>query len=118
MMSLLLISSLVVFASAAGEPVRDNPWSRASVFVLIARFASFVVTRLLWMKMANVAAQKGAAWYQTANGLVLTKQIDHFLTQTVRRRKIESSDSGSGSGKSGSSRAHTGGGGSGRSGKF
>jgi uncharacterized membrane protein YgcG len=114
MMSLLLISSLVVFASAAGEPVRDNPWSRASVFVLIARFASFVVTRLLWMKMANVAAQKGAAWYQTADGLVLTKQIDHFLTQTVKRRKIESSDSGSG--KSGSSRANSGG--SGRSGKF
>jgi uncharacterized membrane protein YgcG len=114
MMSLLLISSLVVFASAAGEPVRDNPWSRASVFVLIARFASFVVTRLLWMKMANVAAQKGAAWYQTADGLVLTKQIDHFLTQTVKRRKIESSDSSSG--KSGSSRANSGG--SGRSGKF
>jgi hypothetical protein len=84
------------------------------VFVLIARFASFVVTRLLWMKMANVAAQKGAAWYQTADGLVLTKQIDHFLTQTVKRRKIESSDSSSG--KSGSSRANSGG--SGRSGKF
>lgn len=102
--------------AAAGEPVRDNPWSLASVFVLIALFASFVVTRLLWMKMANVAAQKGANRYQTADGLVLTKQVDQFLTQTVRRRKIESSDSGSG--KSGSSRAHSGGGGSGRSGKF
>ena len=102
--------------AAAGEPVRDNPWSLASVFVLIALFASFVVTRLLWMKMANVAAQKGANRYQTADGLVLTKQVDQFLTQTVRRRKIESSDSGSG--KSGSSRSHSGGGGSGRSGKF
>ena len=87
-----------------------------SVFVLIALFASFVVTRLMWMKMANVAAQKGAARYQTADGLMLTKQVDQFLTQTVRRRKIERSDSGSG--KSGSSRAHSGGGGSGRSGKF
>ena len=102
--------------AAAGEPVRDNPWSLASVFVLIALFASFVVTRLLWMKMANVAAQKGAKRYQTAEGLVLTKQVDQFLTQTVKRRKIESSDSGSG--RSGSSRAHSGGGGSGRSGKF
>ena len=102
--------------AAAGEPVRDNPWSLASVFVLIALFVSFVVTRLLWMKMANVAAQKGAKRYQTAEGLVLTKQIDQFLTQTIRRRKIESSDSGSG--RSGSSRAHSGGGGSGRSGKF
>ena len=102
--------------AAAGEPVRDNPWGLASVFVLIALFASFVVTRLLWMKMANVAAQKGAARYQTAEGLVLTKQVDHFLAQTVRRRKIE--NSASGSGKPGSSRAHSGGGGSGRSGKF
>ena len=112
----LVASEDFMAKAAAGEPVRDNPWSLASVFVLIALFVSFVVTRLLWMKMANVAAQKGAKRYQTAEGLVLTKQIDQFLTQTIRRRKIESSDSGSG--RSGSSRAHSGGGGSGRSGKF
>ena len=115
-MDFLTASEDFMAKAAAGEPVRDNPWSLASVFVLIALFVSFVVTRLLWMKMANVAAQKGAKRYQTAEGLVLTKQIDQFLTQTIRRRKIESSDSGSGS--SGSSHAHTGGGGSGRSGKF
>ena len=115
-MDFLTASEDFMAKAAAGEPVRDNPWSLASVFVLIALFVSFVVTRLLWMKMANVAAQKGAKRYQTAEGLVLTKQIDQFLTQTVRRRKIESSDSGSG--RSGSSRAHSGGGGSGRSGKF
>lgn len=115
-MGFLTASEEFMEKAAAGEPVRDNPWSLASVFVLIALFASFVVTRLLWMKMANVAAQKGAARYQTTEGLVLTKQVDHFLTQTVRRRKIESSDSGSG--KSGSSQAHFGDGGSGRSGKF
>ena len=115
-MDFLTASEEFMEKAAAGEPVRDNPWSLASVFVLIALFASFVVTRLLWMKMANVAAQKGAKRYQTAEGLVLTKQIDQFLTQTIRRRKIESSDSGSG--RSGSSRAHSGGGGSGRSGKF
>ena len=115
-MDFLVASEDFMAKAAAGEPVRDNPWSLASVFVLIALFVSFVVTRLLWMKMANVAAQKGAKRYQTAEGLVLTKQIDQFLTQTIRRRKIESSDSGSG--KSGSSRAHSGGGGSGRSGKF
>ena len=115
-MDFLTASEDFMAKAAAGEPVRDNPWSLASVFVLIALFVSFVVTRLLWMKMANVAAQKGAKRYQTAEGLVLTKQIDQFLTQTIRRRKIESSDSGSG--RSGSSRAHTGGGGSGRSGKF
>jgi uncharacterized membrane protein YgcG len=115
-MDFLVASEDFMAKAAAGEPVRDNPWSLASVFVLIALFASFVVTRLLWMKMANVAAQKGAKRYQTAEGLVLTKQIDQFLTQTIRRRKIESSDSGSG--RSGSSRAHSGGGGSGRSGKF
>ena len=115
-MDFLTASEDFMAKAAAGEPVRDNPWSLASVFVLIALFSSFVVTRLLWMKMANVATQKGAARYQTAEGLVLTKQVDQFLTQTVRRRKIESSDSGSG--KSGSSRVHSGGGGSGRSGKF
>ena len=115
-MDFLVASEDFMAKAAAGEPVRDNPWSLASVFVLIALFVSFVVTRLLWMKMANVAAQKGAKRYQTAEGLVLTKQIDQFLTQTIRRRKIESSDSGSG--KAGSSQAHTGGGGSGRSGKF
>ena len=115
-MDFLTASEDFMAKAAAGEPVRDNPWSLASVFVLIALFVSFVVTRLLWMKMANVAAQKGAKRYQTAEGLVLTKQIDQFLTQTIRRRKIESSDSGSG--KAGSSQAHTGGGGSGRSGKF
>ena len=115
-MDFLVASEDFMAKAAAGEPVRDNPWSLASVFVLISLFASFVVTRLLWMKMANVAAQKGAKRYQTAEGLVLTKQIDQFLTQTIRRRKIESSDSGSG--RSGSSRAHSGGGGSGRSGKF
>ena len=115
-MDFLTASEDFMAKAAAGEPVRDNPWSLASVFVLIALFVSFVVTRLLWMKMANVAAQKGAKRYQTAEGLVLTKQIDQFLTQTIRRRKIESSDSGSG--RSGSSRAHSGGGGSGRSGKF
>jgi len=115
-MDFLIASEDFMAKAAAGEPVRDNPWSLASVFVLIALFVSFVVTRLLWMKMANVAAQKGAKRYQTAEGLVLTKQIDQFLTQTIRRRKIESSDSGSG--RSGSSRAHSGGGGSGRSGKF
>ena len=115
-MDFLVASEDFMAKAAAGEPVRDNPWSLASVFVLIALFVSFVVTRLLWMKMANVAAQKGAKRYQTAEGLVLTKQIDQFLTQTIRRRKIESSDSGSG--RSGSSQAHTGGGGSGRSGKF
>ena len=115
-MDFLTASEDFMAKAAAGEPVRDNPWSLASVFVLIALFISFVVTRLLWMKMANVAAQKGAKRYQTAEGLVLTKQIDQFLTQTIRRRKIESSDSSSG--RAGSSRAHTGGGGSGRSGKF
>ena len=115
-MDFLVASEDFMAKAAAGKPVRDNPWSLASVFVLIALFVSFVVTRLLWMKMANVAAQKGAKRYQTAEGLVLTKQIDQFLTQTIRRRKIESSDSGSG--RSGSSRAHSGGGGSGRSGKF
>ena len=115
-MGFLTASEDFMAKAAAGEPVRDNPWSLASVFVLIALFVSFVVTRLLWMKMANVAAQKGAKRYQTAEGLVLTKQVDQFLTQTVKRRKIESSDSGSG--RSGSSRAHSGGGGSGRSGKF
>ena len=115
-MDFLVASEDFMAKAAAGEPVRDNPWHRSAVFVLIALFASFVVTRLLWMKMANVAAQKGAKRYQTAEGLVLTKQIDQFLTQTIRRRKIESSDSGSG--RSGSSRAHSGGGGSGRSGKF
>lgn len=115
-MDFLVASEDFMAKAAAGEPVRDNPWSLASVFVLIALFVSFVVTRLLWIKMANVAAQKGAKRYQTAEGLVLTKQIDQFLTQTIRRRKIESSDSGSG--RSGSSRAHSGGGGSGRSGKF
>ena len=115
-MDFLVASEDFMAKAAAGEPVRDNPWSLASVFVLIALFVSFVVTRLLWMKMANVAAQKGAKRYQTAEGLVLTKQIDQFLTQTIRRRKIESSDSGSG--RSGSSRAHSSGGGSGRSGKF
>ena len=115
-MDFLVASEDFMAKAAAGEPVRDNPWSLASVFVLIALFVSFVVTRLLWMKMANVAAQKGAKRYQTAEGLVLTKQIDQFLTQTIRRRKIESSDPGSG--RSGSSQAHTGGGGSGRSGKF
>lgn len=115
-MGFLTASEDFMEKAAAGEPVRDNPWHLSGLFVLIALFVSFVVTRLLWMKMSNVAAQKGAARYQTAEGLVLTKQVDHFLTQTVRRRKIESSDSGSG--KSGSSRAHSGGGGSGRSGKF
>ena len=115
-MDFLVASEDFMAKAAAGEPVRDNPWSLASVFVLIALFVSFVVTRLLWMKMANVAAQKGAKQYQTAEGLVLTKQIDQFLTRTIRRRKIESSDSGSG--RSGSSHAHSGGGGSGRSGKF
>ena len=115
-MDFLVASEDFMAKAAAGEPVRDDPWGLASVFVLIALFVSFVVTRLLWMKMANVAAQKGAKRYQTAEGLVLTKQIDQFLTQTIRRRKIESSDSGSG--RSGSSRAHSGGGGSGRSGKF
>ena len=115
-MDFLTASEDFMAKSAAGEPVRDNPWHLSLVFVLIALFVSFVVTRLLWMKMANVAAQKGAKRYQTAEGLVLTKQIDQFLTQTIRRRKIESSDSGSG--RSGSSRAHSGGGGSGRSGKF
>ena len=115
-MDFLVASEDFMAKAAAGEPVRDDPWSLASVFVLIALFVSFVVTRLLWMKMANVAAQKGAKRYQTAEGLVLTKHIDQFLTQTIRRRKIESSDSGSG--KAGSSQAHTGGGGSGRSGKF
>ena len=115
-MDFLVASEDFMAKAAAGEPVRDNPWSLASVFVLIALFVSFVVTRLLWMKMANVAAQKGAKRYQTAEGLVLTKQIDQFLTQTIRRRKIESSDPGSG--RSGSSQAHSGGGGSGRSGKF
>ena len=115
-MDFLVASEDFMAKAAAGEPVRDDPWGLASVFVLIALFVSFVVTRLLWMKMANVAAQKGAKRYQTAEGLVLTKQIDQFLTQTIRHRKIESSDPGSGG--SGSSRAHTGGGSSGRSGKF
>ena len=115
-MDFLVASEDFMAKAAAGKPVRDNPWSLASVFVLIALFVSFVVTRLLWMKMANVAAQKGAKRYQTAEGLVLTKQVDQFLTRTVKRMKIESSDSGSG--KAGSSQAHTGGGGSGRSGKF
>ena len=115
-MDFLAASEDFMSKAAAGDPVRDNPWSLASVFVLVALFASFVVTRLLWMKMSNVAAQKGAARYQTAEGLVLTKQVDQFLTQTVKRRKIESSDSDSSGGSS--SRAHSGGGGSGRSGKF
>lgn len=102
--------------AAAGEPVRENPWHLALVFILIALFIAFVVTRLLWMKMSNVALQTSAGRYRAAEGFVLTHSDDIFLNQTVRRRKIESSDSGSG--KSGSSRAHSGGGGSGRSGKF
>ena len=115
-MDFLVASEDFMAKAAAGEPVRDNPWHLSLVFVLIALFVSFVITRLLWMKMSNVVAQKGAERYQTAEGLVLTKEVDHLLNQTVRRRKIESSDSGSG--RSGSSSAHSGGGGSGRSGKF
>ncbi len=103
--------------AAAGEPVRDNPWHLSLVFVLIALFISFVITRLLWMKMSNVAAPKGARRYQTPEGLILDQKTDHFLNQTIKRRKIETSDSDSSKSRS-SSRAHTGGGGSGRSGKF
>ena len=113
-MDFLVASEDFMAKAAAGEPVRDNPWSLASVFVLIALFVSFVVTRLLWMKMANVAAQKGARQYQTAEGLVLTKREDYFLTRTVKRVKIQRTDSGS----SGSSHAHTGGGGTGKGGKL
>lgn len=102
--------------AAAGEPVRDNPWHLALVFILIAWFIAFVVTRLLWMRMANVAKQKSATRYVSREGLVLTHQKDIFLHQTERRRRIERSDSDSSSGSG--SRAHTGGGGSGRSGKF
>ena len=92
--------------------MRENPWQLAMVFILIALFISLCVTRLLWMRMANVAVQKGAGHYETAVGLVLTHQSDQFLHQTEIRREIQSSGSGSGS------RAHSGGGGSGRSGKF
>lgn len=98
--------------AAAGEPVRDNPWDLALLFVGISLFLSFVITRILWMRMSNVAPQKDAKAYETPGGLNLTHQEDRFLTRTVVRRKIESSGSGSGS------TAHTGGGGSGRSGKF
>ena len=115
-MDFLVASEDFMAKAAAGEPVRDNPWHLSLLFVLIACFISFVVTRLLWMRMANVATQKSATGYASRNGLVLTHQNDIFLHQTILRRKIESSDSGSG--RSGSSRAHTGGGGSGRSGKF
>lgn len=96
----------------AGEPVRDNPWQLSMLFILIACFIAFVVTRILWMRMANVAAQKSATRYAAAEGLVLTHRKDIFLHKDVRRRKIESAGSGT------DSRAHTGGGGSGRSGKF
>ena len=115
-MDFLVASEDFMAKAAAGGPVRDNPWHLSLLFVLIACFISFVVTRLLWMRMANVATQKSATGYVSRNGLVLTHQNDIFLHQTILRRKIESSDSGSG--RSGSSRAHTGGGGSGRSGKF
>lgn len=113
-----LASSEDFLAKAAdGEPVRDNPWHLALVFILIAWFIAFIVTRLLWMRMANVATQKSATRYISQGGLILTHQKDVFLHQTQRRRKIERSDSDS-SRSGSSSRAHTGGGGSGRSGKF
>jgi len=98
--------------AAAGDPVRDEPWSLSLLFVLIALFVSFLVTRLLWMRMSNVAARKDADAYGTSEGLVLTEQSDLFTHQTVKRVKVESSSA------SGSSQAHSGGGGSGRSGKF
>lgn len=107
-MDYLAASEDFMAKAAAGEPVRENPWSRAGLFVLIALFVSFVITRILWAQMANVAAQKGARLYQSAEGLVLTKEVDQFLTQTVSRRRIQKSDSGK-------STSHSGGG---RSGKF
>lgn len=115
-MDYLIAGESFMAKAADGEPVRNNPWGLAGRLVLIALIVSFAVTCVLWMKMGNVAAQKGAGQYQTDEGLVLTKKVDQFLTRTVQRRRIASSDSDSG--KAGRSRAHSGGGGSGRSGKF
>jgi uncharacterized membrane protein YgcG len=98
----------------AGDPVRDDPRDLMLLFVLIALFISFIVTRIMWMKMGNVAAQKGASGYKTAEGLMLTHSRDQFMTRNVIRRNITAGSSGSAS----NSVAHTGGGGSGRSGKF
>lgn len=100
--------------AAAGDPVRESPWGLAMLFVLTALFLSFVVTLILWKQMGNVAFRKDAAEYRTAEGLVLTRRTDRFLTQTMTRRKLPQSTSGGGSG----SRSHSGGGGRGRSGKF
>lgn len=94
-----------------GTPVRENPWRHTGKFVLGALAVSGVVTVIFWLQMSNVALKKDASGYQTGEGLILTRREDRFLTQTVVRRKIETS---SGSGSSGRS----GGGGSGRSGKF
>ena len=96
-----------------GTPVRENPWRHTGKFVLGALAVSAVVTVIFWLQMSNVALKKDASGYQTGEGLVLTRREDRFLTQTVVRRKIETS-SGSGSGSS----SRSGGGGSGRSGKF
>jgi len=113
----LAVSEDFMARAAAGDPVRENPWPRAGVFVLIALLISLVITRIQWSRMANVSAQVGASRYQTGEGLVLTHRQDRFLNQTVSRRKIPQPSS-SGSGGSSRSRSHSGGGGRGRSGKF
>lgn len=96
--------------AAAGDPVRENPWPMAVLFVGIACLISFIVTLIQWSRMKNVSLKRGAAPYAT-QGLVLTQRRDQFLYQNVRRRKIQKSSSGG-------SVSHSGGGGSGRSGKF
>lgn len=98
-----------------GTPVQENPWRLTGKFVLAALAISLIVTVFFWLQMSNVALKRDAFGYQTGEGLVLTRREDRFLTQTVVRRKIETS-SGSGSGSGSSFRS--GGGGSGRSGKF
>jgi uncharacterized membrane protein YgcG len=104
--------------AAAGEPVRENPRDLTMLFVLIAVFVSFVITRVQWMRMANVATQKSASRYLTGDGLVLTHSRDQFTHRTVTRRKVEQNNSGASTSRSGASTSRSGGGGSGRSGKF
>lgn len=99
--------------AAAGEPVRENPWGLAIVFIMIAVAIALIVTLILWGQKSNVALQAGADRY-LAGGLALSRTSDRFLTQTVTRRKIQTNTSSG----SGGSRSFSGGGGSGRSGKF
>ena len=100
--------------AAEGKPVRESPMVLTMFFVFAALAISFIITKIQWMKMGNVASQKGAGRYQTGN-LVLTHSKDHFLNRTVTRRRIQSTTTRSGGGGSVS---RSGGGGSGRSGKF